>query len=74
VSGAVYPTATRDLNPVIIRFTAGYSSGSSGVPDGVKTEIKQLIAALYEHRGDEADQARILEAYGGAEYALPTWG
>lgn len=74
VSGAVYPTATRDINKVIIRFTAGYSSGSSGVPEGVKTEIKQLVAALYEHRGDELEQARILEAYGGAEYALPTWG
>ena len=74
VSGATYPTATRDLNPAIVRFTARYSSGSSGVPDGVKTEIKQLVAALYEHRGDEIEQARILEAYGGAEYALPTWG
>lgn len=74
VSGAVYPTATRDINPVIVRFTAGYSSGSSGVPEGVKAEIKQIVAALYEHRGDEMEQARILEAYGGAEYALPTWG
>ncbi len=74
VSGAVYPTATREVNPVIIRFTAGYSSGSSGVPEGVKAEIKQIVASLYEHRGDEQEQAGILEAYGGAEYALPTWG
>lgn len=74
VSGATYPTATREINPVIIRFTAGYSSGSSGVPEGVKTEIKQIVAMLYEHRGDEAEMVKALEAYDGAEYALPTWG
>lgn len=74
LSGFTYPTATREINPHIISFTAGYSSGSSGVPEGVKAEIKQLVAALYEHRGDEKEQADILEAYGGAEFALPTWG
>lgn len=74
LSAFTYPTATREINGTIIRFTAGYSSGSSGVPDGVKTEIKQIVAALYEHRGDEQEQVKILEAYGGAEYALPTWG
>ncbi len=74
LSAYTYPTGTREINPYIIRFTAGYSSNSTGVPEGVKTEIKQLVAALYEHRGDEMEQAKILEAYGGAEYALPTWG
>jgi uncharacterized phiE125 gp8 family phage protein len=74
LSAFTYPTATREINPHIVSFTAGYSSGSSGVPEGVKTEIKQLIAVLYEHRGDEPEQMKALEAYGGAEYALPTWG
>jgi uncharacterized phiE125 gp8 family phage protein len=76
VSGFTYPTATREINPVIIRFTAGYSSGSSGVPDTVKTEIKQLVARLYEHRGDELEQAKLLESYGviPTELDLPTWG
>lgn len=74
ISAGVYPTATRVMNPIIIRFTAGYSTSTTGVPEGVKTEIKQMVAALYEHRGDEPEQARILDAYRGAEYALPTWG
>jgi uncharacterized phiE125 gp8 family phage protein len=76
VSGFTYPTATREINPTVIRFTAGYSSGSSGVPEAVKTEIKQLIARLYEHRGDELEQAAVLESYGvvPSEYDLPTWG
>lgn len=74
LSAGAYPTATREVNPIIIRFTAGYSSQTSGVPEGVKTEIKTLVAALYEHRGDEPELAKMLEAYGGGEYALPTWG
>lgn len=76
ISGFTYPTATRTINAGIIRFTAGYSSGSSGVPDGIKTEVKQLIARLYEHRGDEGEQSRVLDEYGCVfnEYDLPTWG
>ncbi len=74
LSAFTYPVSTREINGGIVRFTAGYSSQTSGVPEGVKTEIKRLVAALYEHRGDEMEQAKILEAYGGAEYALPTWG
>lgn len=76
LSAFTYPTATREINPVVIRFTAGYSSGSSGVPESVKTEIKQLIAKLYEHRGDEAEQATFLSAYGNVptDLDLPTWG
>ena len=69
--GAVLPLV---FDHTVVRFTAGYSTSSTGVPEGVKAEVKQLIAALYEHRGDEKEQANILEAYGGAEYALPTWG
>jgi uncharacterized phiE125 gp8 family phage protein len=72
VSGATFPTATREINPTIIRFTAGYSSGSSGVPEAAKDEIKQLVARLYEHRGDETEMVRALEDV--TELDLPTWG
>ena len=74
LSAFTYPVSTREINGGIIRFTAGYSSGTSGVPEGVKAEIKQLMTALYEHRGDEMEQARILDAYRGSEYDLPSWG
>lgn len=76
VSAFTFPTATRTVNPVIIRFTAGYSTGTSGVPDSVKTEIKTLLAQLYEHRGDEAEQTKALAeaALIPTELDLPTWG
>jgi uncharacterized phiE125 gp8 family phage protein len=76
LSGFTYPTATRDINPFVIRFTAGYSSGSSGVPDSVKTEIKNILAKLYEHRGDDAEQEKALAelAVLPSELDLPTWG
>lgn len=74
LSAFTYPNATRAINAAVIRFTAGYSSGSSGVPDDVKMELKQLIAKLYEHRGDEVEQARVLAEYIPSELDLPTWG
>jgi uncharacterized phiE125 gp8 family phage protein len=69
-----YPTATRTINPAVIRFTAGYSSGSSGVPESAKTEIKQLVARLYEHRGDEVELAKVLLDAEPSELDLPSWG
>jgi uncharacterized phiE125 gp8 family phage protein len=68
-----FPIATREINPMIIRFTAGYSTSTTGVPEGVKTEIKQLVAKLYMHRGDEAAMAEDLKNY-YSELNLPTWG
>jgi uncharacterized phiE125 gp8 family phage protein len=72
LSAFTFPTATREINPVIIRFTAGYSSGSSGVPESAKDEIKQLVARLYEHRGDEGEMVRALRDV--TDLDLPSWG
>lgn len=74
LSGFTYPTATRDINAFRVRFTAGYSTASTGVPESVKTEIKQCVARLYEHRGDEAQQDEALARYLPTELDLPTWG
>ena len=76
LSAFTYPSATRSINPTIVRFTAGYSTSTTGVPESVKTEIKQLAAALYEHRGDELEQGTVLAGYGSVvtELSLPTWG
>lgn len=73
LSAFTYPVATRSINPFIVRFTAGYSTSTTGVPESVKTEIKQLIALLYERRGDEGAQASALDGY-RSELDLPTWG
>lgn len=71
-----WPVATREYNQGIIRFTAGYSSGTSGVPEAVKTEIKTLLATLYEHRGDDAETQGILRAFDCQMgiFDLPEWG
>lgn len=73
-AGFSFPTGSRAINATRIRFTAGYSTGTSGVPESVKTEIKGLVARLYEHRGDEEEMGNILDTYGCAELELPTWG
>lgn len=76
-TGAIaWPTATRYGNPYVIRFVAGESTGSSGVQDRAKVEIKQLVAKLYEHRGDELEQQKILTDYEYAptDLSLPEWG
>lgn len=76
VSGFTFPSPTRTVNPIAIRFTAGYSSNSTGVPDAAKVEIKQLVARLYEHRGDESAIQAELAAYDvqWTDLDLPTWG
>ena len=76
--GFTFPTATRIVNPVIVRFTAGYtsSSGSGGVPELAKTKIKQMVARAYEFRGDQsqAEQDALMQDVIADELALPEWG
>lgn len=74
MSGATYPTATREINGFVIRFVAGYSTASTGVPDSAKTAIKQLVAYGYRNRGDVPDTmpAEIVETL--SDFALPEWG
>lgn len=76
LSAFSYPTVTREINGFQVRFTAGYSTSPSGVPETVKTEIKTLVARLYEYRGDDAEQARVLAEYAAVptDLDLPTWG
>jgi uncharacterized phiE125 gp8 family phage protein len=77
-----FPASTRRANGFIVRFTAGYSSGSSGVPEQLKTATKALTAYWYERRGDEAlDDAttrqRPLPTHVKAlleDFDLPEWG
>lgn len=49
-----YPTATRVVNGAIVRFTAGHSTNTTGVPNYAKTTLKNMIASAYEYRGDES--------------------
>lgn len=81
-NGQIWPTVTRNANGFIVRFNAGYSSGSSGVPENLKTATKALVAYWYERRGDEpvddaTMQQRPLPTHVKAhleDYDLPEWG
>ena len=46
------PTNLRAINSVAVEFTAGYGDTASDVPSGLCAEILELIAFLYENRGE----------------------
>lgn len=74
--GFTFPTATRVVNSTIVRFTAGYSSGSSGVPEVAKTTLKKMVARAYEFRGDQSKDEidALMDEVVRDELALPEWG
>lgn len=74
--GFTFPTATRVVNPVIVRFTAGYSTSTTGIPDQAKTKLKQMVARAYEFRGDGSQQEldALMHEVVQDELALPEWG
>jgi len=71
-----FPVATRIVNARIIRFVAGYSSQTSGVPEQAKTTLKKMIARAYEFRGDQsqAEIDALMDEVVLDELALPEWG
>jgi len=46
------PTNLRAINAVAIAFTAGYGDDADDVPAGFRAAVLELIAFLYEHRGE----------------------
>ncbi|MFH1158057.1 MAG: head-tail connector protein [Pseudomonadota bacterium] len=57
--GAAAPSPGRAANGIEIQFTAGYGAAAQNVPALLRQGMKQVIAHLYEHRGDSADQALL---------------
>jgi uncharacterized phiE125 gp8 family phage protein len=51
-SSVLPPRNLRGINSVAIAFTAGYGNDSDDVPAGFRAAILELIAFLYEHRGE----------------------
>jgi len=82
LNGQTWPIATRNANAFIVRFTAGYSTSITGVPEPLRNATKALVAYWYERRGDEAlDDAttrqRPLPTHVKAiieDFDLPEWG
>jgi len=56
--GGVWPTTIlRKLNGIEIKFTAGMAATAAEVPPTIKQAVLELVAHLYEHRGDEKQVA-----------------
>lgn len=71
-----FPVSTRVANGFIVRFTAGHSSGSSGVPEYLKTTLKNMITRAYIHRGDQpqAEIEALMDDVLHDEFSVPEWG
>ncbi len=52
-AGATPPVGYRTANPIVIEFTAGFGNEPADVPNAIRQGIIQLVAFMYEHRGDE---------------------
>ncbi|MDE2337572.1 MAG: head-tail connector protein [Alphaproteobacteria bacterium] len=57
--GAVPPLPWRIANGIEIQYTAGYGLAETDVPQLLRQGMMQIIAHLYEHRGDSPDQALL---------------
>jgi hypothetical protein len=64
--GATWPIALRSNNAIIIQYVAGYGAAAD-VPAAIKRAIKQMVAYMYTHRGDDCDPADAYQASGAAQ-------
>jgi hypothetical protein len=51
--GQTWPTGLRHQKNIEVTFIAGYGDAGSDVPESIILAMKQWVAYLYEHRGDE---------------------
>jgi len=51
-TGASIPTITRVANGLQIQFVSGYGESQNDVPEDLRLGIMQIVAYLYEHRGE----------------------
>lgn len=57
MQGVLPPVPGRVANGIEIQFKAGYGTTPQTIPVLLRQGMKQLIAHLYEHRGDSPEQA-----------------
>jgi hypothetical protein len=56
------PFSTFRHDHTTITYTAGYGQ-KNAIPASIKTAILQMTLRLWEHRGDEVDDAQLLSGY-----------
>ncbi len=69
-SGQAFPTPTRAANGIEVQFTAGYGADPTDVPEALRQGLLQMIAFLFENRGDGAPE-RALHDSGAAALWQP---
>lgn len=67
-AGTPMPLPARNANGIEISYSAGYGDADA-VPQLVKQAMRQLVAYMYEHRGDDMNMA--LRASGAATLLQP---
>ncbi len=68
-AGVAAPVPGRNSAGISISYTAGYGTKPDDMPVALKQGIKQLVAHLYEHRGD--DDGRALQQSGAGALFQP---
>lgn len=63
-TGIAAPQPARIANGIEIRYTAGFGTAPQAVPAMLRQGMKQLVAYLYENRGDAPERALELSGAG----------
>ena len=58
-SGQVFPAPTRAANGIEVQFTAGYGSDPTDVPEALRQGLLQMLASLFENRGEGAPETAL---------------
>ena len=65
--GATWPVALDRANGIDITYTAGFGSTEAEVPAAIRLGLLQMVATMYEHRGDGCSAANAWKISGAAE-------
>jgi hypothetical protein len=68
--GQVFPAPGRAANGVEVQFVAGYGADPTDIPESLRQGILQMIAHLFENRGEAAPET-ALHACGAAALWRP---
>jgi hypothetical protein len=71
-NGAVWPTDLRSANAIEIQFVAGYGAAGD-VPSAIKAAIYQIVAAMYDCRGQDVKMPLLAKKLLGP-YVVPSIG
>ena len=55
--GGSFPTDLRRANGLEVNYTCGFGANATDVPEALRVAMLQLVAHLFEHRGESEDRA-----------------